>query len=133
MELDEIIKITQRYLLKPPILLLLLTNWKRGPSFLRVVLSVFHENADRVPDVMLINDAGDAYGTYIYANPADRPKDEKAWYDLLTKDTTTIDDLIHFWRQFCLNWVCVVEDLQKLSKRVDGSLAEGVVPFVRFQ
>jgi len=34
-----------------------LCNRKRGPSFLLAVLSDLHENAERVEDVMIINNA----------------------------------------------------------------------------
>ena len=72
---DEILKIAGRYLLNPPILLLLLTNCKHGPDFLRATLSVLHEYAHRVPGVELIRDPGDGYGTYIYTTPNERPPD----------------------------------------------------------
>ena len=99
---EELIKITKRYLLRPPILLLVLCNRKRGAPFLRAVLSVLHENAERVEDVMLINDADteddiDAnWGKYKYADSRDRPEDEKPWYDLITKSDENINDLFHF-------------------------------------
>ena len=51
-----------------------------------------------------------------YDNPEDRPDDKKAWYNLLTKTEENIDDLIHWWRQFCLNYEILEEDLQRLSK-----------------
>ena len=54
---EELIKITKRYLLRPPILLLVLCNRKRGDPFLRAVLSILHNNAESVEDVMFINDA----------------------------------------------------------------------------
>ena len=57
---DEILKMNKRYLLKPPLLLLMLTNRKRGAPFLRAVLSVLNEYSGRLPDgVTMINYPGD--------------------------------------------------------------------------
>ena len=114
---EEILVITKRYLLTQPILLLLLTDQLRGPAFLRATLSILHEYGDKAQGVELVKDTGDQYGMYIYANPADCPEDEQKWYDLLTHKESNIDDLIHFWQQFCLNWPCLAGDLQKLSKQ----------------
>ena len=125
---DELIKITKRYLLKVPILLLVLCNRKRGAPFLRAVLSVLHEyvenniSTEEPIDVMFIHDADTAnsddpkWGKYIYADPNNRPENEKIWYDLLTKSKENIDDLVHFWQQLCLNWRVLTDDLQRLSK-----------------
>ena len=120
--------------MKPPVILLLLTNQRRGPNFLRAVLSVLHEYSDRVPGVSLILDAGNAYGTYVYDSSNDRPPDEQFFYQLLTCSDAVIKDLIHFWQQFCLNWPCLVEDLQKLSNMYpDGDVQdEHVVCIVIF-
>ena len=118
---EEVIKMTKRYLLKPPLTLLMLTNRKSGPSFVRAVLSVLHEYKTRVPDdVCLINDVGDSWGRYVYEEPSERPNDERQWYDLLTSSDDTVNDLLHFWRQFCLNWPVVTEDLQTLSRAQDN-------------
>ncbi len=133
---EEVIKMTKRYLLKPPLLLLLLANRKHGPSFLRAVLSVFHENENNVPDdVLLIHQPGESWGKYVYASNSDRPDDEKAWYDLLTSSPAMIDDLIHFWRQFCLNWNVLTGDLQKLSKANANMdpVEDGVSPLTSFE
>ena len=114
---DEILKMNKRYLLKPPLLLLMLTNRKRGAPFLRAVLSVLNEYSGRLPDgVTMINDPGDDWGRYIYTNNNDRHEDEKLWYNLLTQSDANINDLIHFWRQFYLNWPVLTGDLQRLSK-----------------
>ena len=118
------LKITKRYLLKVPILLLVLCNRKRGPAFLRALLSVFHEDSVRGGDEAklfhnedLNQDTNSSnWGRYIYNDRRDRPEEEKVWYDLLVKSDESINDLIHFWRQFCLNWPILTEDLQKLSK-----------------
>ena len=113
---DEIVKMTKRYLLKPPLVILMLTNRKRGSAFLRATLSVLHENSNRAPGVELINDAGRDWGMYIHISAAERPEDEKLWYNLLTQSESNIDDLLHFWQQFCLNWPVLTRDLQRLSK-----------------
>ena len=53
---DKLIKITNTYLQQFPIVLLVLCNHKRGPAFLRAVLSVIFENSDRVTPEILIHD-----------------------------------------------------------------------------
>ena len=115
---DKIIEITKRYLLKPPLIILMLTNRKRGPSFLRAALSVLHEQSHRVPGVQLINDPGGDWGLYIITNSDERGDEEKLWYNLLTQSERNINDLIHFWQQFCLNWPVLTGDLQRLSRAV---------------
>jgi len=129
---DELIRITKRYLLQVPILLLVLCNRKRGGPFLRAVLSILHENSDRAPGVNLINDVDTAsdlsspiWGRYIYNNPEERPDDEEAWYNLLSKNEESINDLIHFWLQFCMNWPILTDDLQHLSKATEASAMAG--------
>ena len=109
---------TKQYLLKVPIVYLVLCNRQRGPSFLRAVLSVLYENSNRAAPQILIHDADNdmKWGAFKYDNPEDRPDDEKAWYNLLTKTEENIDDLIHWWRQFCLNYEILEEDLQRPSK-----------------
>ncbi len=101
---DELIKVTRKYLFQVPILFLVVFNAKRGPEFLRAVLSVLYENAERVAPVILINEVDDVnWGLFKYTNSANRPSREKAWYDLLTKSDEAIADLIHWWRQLYLN------------------------------
>ena len=99
-------------------MLLVLCNRERGPSFLRAVLSVLHENSDKVADdCKLFHDLDSTeWGRYEYIDPNERPADEKCWYDILTRDSQTTTDLIHFWRQFCLNFPILTGDLQRLSK-----------------
>ena len=94
----------------------MLTNRKRGPSFLRAALSVLHEKSNRVPGVELINDPGGDWGLYTITNGDERRDGEKLWYNLLTQSESNIDDFIHFRRQFCLNWPILTGDLQRLSK-----------------
>ena len=133
---EEVIKITKRYLMKPPILLILLTHHVHGGPFLRAVLSVLHEHEQSADDLnvaLLIQDAGDAWGAYIYSNPSDRPQDEQLWYELLTKSDDTINDLVHFWQQFCLNWPVVTGDLQKLSKSNESTPAGDIAPLTVFE
>ncbi|KAL7537286.1 LOW QUALITY PROTEIN: hypothetical protein ACHAXR_010421 [Thalassiosira sp. AJA248-18] len=134
---DEIIKMTKRYLLKPPVVLLMLAYRKRGSPFLRATLSVLHENSARVPGVTLINDVGDDWGHYIYNVASERPPNEKVWYNLFTQSEENINNLIHFWRQFCLNWAVLTDDLQRLSKVVpfldDDDSNDTVSPLTIFQ
>eukprot|EP00956_Cyclotella_meneghiniana_P020757 scaffold37078_cov117-Cyclotella_meneghiniana.AAC.5 len=94
---DELLKITKRYLMKAPMVLLVLCNRRRGPAFLRAVLSILQHEYP-VEGVQLFNETEEDWGNYIYADKTEQPDDEKIWYDLLTKDAETTDDLIHFWR-----------------------------------
>ncbi|EJK52059.1 hypothetical protein THAOC_28715 [Thalassiosira oceanica] len=114
---------------------------EHGPAFLRAVLSVLSDNSDRVQeDVILIREAGDpAWGLYQYDDmtlqKADRPADEQKWYNLLTRSNSDIEDLIHFWRQFCLNFPVVTDDLQRLSKvwEVDAMKVDEGAPLLKFK
>jgi hypothetical protein len=117
---EELLSITRRYLLRPPLLLLLLCDRTQGPSFLCAVLSVLHENP--VENVKLFHDESSGkWGKYIYENPSERPEEEQVFYDLLTENDGIISDLIHFWRQFCLNWSNLTDDLQRLSQTIPDS------------
>jgi len=53
---DEFVKISKRYLLQSPVILLVLYNRKRGGPFLQAVLYILHKQSQRAPDVTLIND-----------------------------------------------------------------------------
>ena len=81
-----------------------------------------------------INDEGDDWGVYIYDNAADRPEEERIWYDLMTIDDTHVNDVLHFWQQFCLNWEILTGELQRLSKAKGptDNLADGVSPLTIF-
>ena len=68
---DEIVRMTKRYLLKPSLVSLMLTNRKRGLAFLKATLSVLYENSNGAPGVELINDAGGDWGMYIHISTAD--------------------------------------------------------------
>ena len=92
---DEVLAITKRYLLNAPILLLMPSNRKRGPSFYRAVLSVLHEYQDRM-EAPPMNDEGDDWGIFIYDAAANRPEEERVWYDLMTIDDTHLNDILHF-------------------------------------
>jgi hypothetical protein len=71
---------------------------KHGPSFLRAVLSVLHENADKAMPRILIHEkeSNCNWGAIKYDNPEDWLEDERAWYNLLTKSEDSFDDLIHW-------------------------------------
>ena len=134
---DELIKITRRYLFQVPIVFLVICNAKRGPDFLRSVLSVLYENQGKVPGVVLVHDADNnsKWGQFKYDNPDDRPKAERDWYNLLTKSDDAIDDLIHWWQQLCLNWEILVDDLQRLSKHIsdDDESVKGYAQLNKFK
>ena len=89
--------------MKPPVILFLLTHQVHGGPFPRAMLSVLHKHAQGADDLniaLLIQDTGDAWGTYIYANPSGCPHNEQLWYELPTKSKDIINDLVHFWQQF---------------------------------
>ncbi len=44
---EEIIKMTRKYLMEPPLLLLLLTHDQHGTPFFHAVLSVLHEHQEK--------------------------------------------------------------------------------------
>ncbi len=115
---DELIKITKKYLLQVPIVLLVLCNRKRGPSFLRAVLSVLYENREKAEPQILIHDAEneEKWGRFKYSNAEERPDEEKVWYNLLTQSEEQVNDLIHWWRQLCMSFEVLTEDLQNLSR-----------------
>ena len=70
---DELVNIKKKYFYQVPILLLVLCNHKRGPAFLRDVLSVLFENADRATPQILIHDVDNYsnWGQFKYTNPED--------------------------------------------------------------
>jgi hypothetical protein len=81
---------------------------------------VLHENP--VENVKLFHDESSSkWGQYIYENLSERPEEEQVFYDLLTENDETISDLIHFWRQLCLNWPILTANLQKLSQAIPDS------------
>ena len=89
---DELVKITKRYLLKVPIVLLILCQRQRGHAFLRALLLVLHENLGKVPEgVAFFHNKGNgtgetsSAGMYIYNKPDQRPDYMNVWYDLLTQ------------------------------------------------
>ena len=109
---EELIKMTQKIgLLDGPVAFLILCNKDNGPAFLRALLAVI---AGQACPVEVIRDRdSDAWGKYQYDDPTERPADEKIWYDQLMKCP---EEALHWWRQFCLDWDIVADDLRKLSK-----------------
>ena len=74
------------------------------------------------------------WGKYKYCDQSDRLSGEKIWYDLLTKSDKNIDDLIHYWQQFWLNWPILTDDLQKLSKTaIDDTTGREGAPLNTFK
>lgn len=110
---DEMMKMSTKYLLRPPLMYLLLTHREYGNGFLRAVLAVLAENP--VDGVVLIHDTDSSeWGEYLYDNPSDRPKEVQKWYTILRQYP---EELVHFWRQFRLNAGCLVNEFKKLSKQ----------------
>ena len=110
---DEMMKMSKRYLLRPPIMYLLLTHSDYGSAFLRAVLAILAENP--TGNTVLIQDANSSeWGQYLYEDPSDRPADVKKWYDVLCQHP---EEVVHFWRQFRLDADCVVKELKTLTKQ----------------
>ena len=108
---DEMIKMTTRYLLKPPIIFVLLSHREYDAPLLRALLSVLHANP--IEDDILIRDGNSQkWGQYIYSDPSSQSGEEKRWYNLLSKHT---NHLVHWWCQSALNKECLVIELQQLS------------------
>ena len=84
------------------------------------LLHLHDYRGDRMKVHMLIHDVeSDSWGTFVYRGSSQRPGDEAVWYDLLTQDDEKINDLLHFWVQFCLDYKVLTEDLQKLSNATE--------------
>ena len=75
---DEMMKMTAKYLMKPPILFNLLCHRELGAEFLRAVLSVLHEHAVDDPDgdILIHEPKSDDWGTFKHDNPNQRPERE---------------------------------------------------------
>ena len=125
---------TTRYLLKTPLIFLLLTHHEHGSSFFRAVLSILHENPlsnDNVgADILIQDHESTEWGRFIYLDPMEQPLDEQIWYDILTNH---VNDVVHFWRQFGLNRECLVGDLQHLSSETSEQDSKKDVPLLVFK
>ena len=58
------------------------------------------------------------------------PADERRYYNVLISKS---EDVVHYWLQFCLNWPCMTEDLQKLSKVVEVPDTGDIIPLLYFR
>lgn len=120
---DEMISMSSRYLLRPPIMFLLMTHQEHGGAFLRALLLILRENP--IEEVELIHDP-DSSEWGILRDASTCP-----WYDILCNHT---EDVVHFWRQFRLNSEHIVEELKKLSKQVEPiPLHEDTAPILAFR
>ena len=128
---DELIKMSTKYLLQAPIVFLCLCHHQMGPSLLRAMLTILHENPIDEDVDCLIHDAdSQKWGVYKYdSENTVRPPSEKKWYDILSKQPK---DVVHWWRQFGLNKECLIDDLQRLSSQINVTPASGP-PLKRFQ
>ena len=116
-------KMTTKYLFKPPLLFLLLTHQAEGKSFLRAVLSILKDNP--IEGVTLICEAESP--SWMFAcGPCTRQ--EQKWYELLAAQ---VPDAVHWWRQIGLNCECIAKDLQKLS--VSAETSGGKAPLLKFK
>ena len=129
---DELIKMTTQYLLRPPLLFLLLCNRKHGAPFLRALLSILHEHhVDDLFSILLINEPDSSdWGKYVHNNRNECPSDERQWYDLMSSHH---EDVVHWWRQFRMNHPCLLRDLQRLSKSTCSKHPEEKAPLLAFK
>ena len=104
---DELIKMTTQYLLRPPLLFLLLCNRNRGAPFLRALLSILHKHpVDDLLSIFLINepDSSDC-GKYVHNNHNECPSDERQWYELMSSHR---EDVVHWWCQSRMDHPCLL-------------------------
>ena len=130
---DELMKMTTRYLLKPPLVFLLLCNRENGASFLRAVLSILHEHPhheELSPTPLIHEPQSSKWGQYIYTDSTKRPADDKRWYDLIS---SCRDDIIHWWRQLRFDSACLLRDLQYLSNNTRGVKGKNTAPLLAFK
>ena len=105
----ELVKMTTKNLLRCPLIFLLLCNRSEGPAFLRAVLYVL-TTAEFPDDVTMIHDIdSDKWGSFRYGlDGLLVPEHEQRYINVLMAEK---DDVVHWWRQLCLNWRCLVPDL----------------------
>ena len=129
---EEMIKMTSRYLLRAPILFLLLCHHTHGGPFLRAMVSILHENPldDDEAELLVHQPTSNNWGRFSYSATDTRPEDEQQWYDLLSNHQ---DDVVHWWRQFGLNKECLVVELQKLSRSTGKRRCDGKAPLLVFK
>ena len=112
---------TEPILLRGAMSFLILCNNKHGPAFCRAMLSVIDETGH------LHDSDDDKWGKINYSNGLDeRPEDESKWYNILLQDSA---DVLHWYRQFYLNWEVVLHDLQVLSNEKSGERPAGILFF----
>lgn len=99
---EEVIKMTRKSFLEGPVAFLILCDSTSGPSFLRALLAVIDGQAS--PTTNFINDVD---------SPSERPEEEQLWYNQLSKEP---EKTLHWWQQFCLDWPCLSDDLQRRSR-----------------
>ena len=99
---EELTKMTTKYLLRVPIIFILLTHREYGPSFLRAVLAILRDSPlDELDSDILIHESKSSnWHIYEYGDEA---SDEKGWFTLLKSHA---EDVVHWWRQFGFNREC---------------------------
>lgn len=112
---EKLIEMSERYLLRAPIILIIMTNAQEGPSFTRALLSLLYEHmideGDMVGTILFDDFESPDWGTFKYDDES-RPDDEAMWYNVLLCHK---DDVIHWWKQIGLTNECLTLDLQRLS------------------
>jgi hypothetical protein len=73
------------------------------------------------PDILIGDLEPEEWGEFNYRKkPSGRPRDEQMWYNVLAEQT---DDVVHWWKQICLNKDCLIPELQRISNQECSSSA----------
>ncbi len=125
--LEKMLKNTEEFF-KAPLIFLLLPHPVEGPRIIRMMLKILSDCADfdldlgyEVEDSDLIDIEGaDGWGQFRYTEDT-WPNEERVWYDILTSDKETIENLVHFWQQLGFARNVIREELMRLSKTVQSN------------
>jgi hypothetical protein len=134
---DKFMELTERYYMRAPIILLILTNRENAPSFLRVVLAVLHDimrsEEDYLTMILFDDFDSDKWGRFKYDDAEQRPADQAKWYAILSPQSNNLRD---YWLQIRLDSPHLVPELQKMSncKTVSfESLNDSEAPLLGFR
>ena len=108
---EELMKMTTKYLLRAPIMFILITHHEHGPSFLRALLSILHNKAkeNEYDDVLIHDESCPNWGKFSFEPSESRTDVEEKWYNILEMQS---NDAVYWWLQFGLNMECLKLDLQ---------------------
>ncbi len=121
--MEKVSKNTEQFFLAP-LIFLLLPHPIEGPRILRMIIRIFmwHSEFDVNESFIDIEEhdaieieGEDGWGHWKHSDGT-WPEEEKVWFDILSKDEETIEELVHYWMQIGLARNCVRAELMKLSK-----------------